>query len=144
MMQRRMELWIMNWHLGEGSVSRLPYFEEWRKWQRTSVSVKNHRADIWTGLSNRKQPRITICFFVCGAPVQLGPIGRHIVEVYTQPHLRWDSSEREISSSHRLLPTQGYEPRDSRNKRLQTYALDCTVAGIGTGSYLLKMHAKGS
>jgi len=78
---------------------------------------------------------------VCGAPVQLGPIGRHIVEVYTQPHLRWDSSEREISSSHRPLPTQGYEPRDSRNKRLQTYALDRIV---GTSLYLLKMHAEGS
>ena len=61
-------------------------------------------------------------------------LGHYIVEVHTQPHLRWDSAEREISSSHRPLPTQGFEPRDPSSKHLQTYALDCTVAGIGTSS----------
>lgn len=73
-------------------------------------------------------------FFICAAHQSNSGLGRHIVEVHTQLHIRWDSSEREISSSHRPLPTQGFEPRDASNKRLQTYALECTAAGIGSSS----------
>jgi hypothetical protein len=72
-------------------------------------------------------------------------LGHHIFEV-CRSSIRYDSSERVVSSSQMLLPTQhtkpetnihalgGFEPAISAIERLQTYALDRTATEMGCAS----------
>jgi hypothetical protein len=86
--------------------------------------------------------------FLCGAAAQIRPkpprfdFSRSHTITHTHTHTRKHSSERLISKSQRLLPTQhtqtqgtnpsvGFEPATPAINWPQTYALDRMAPGIG-------------